>query len=186
MSGVRYVLSVLLYLAALPWSSVAAFVIPLWTRPMQHKLPGGYSWGGWFGTFDNPPQGDEGFVAKRAPYPNVLTGWKGYWNRVEWMRRNRLYGLKRRLSYLRKEDTRISLKGNPDISDKHKESGYLHVSARSAGKLKAFEFYGVFPYTKNRCIRIRLGWKIKGRKFREPGDIAPLVFTINPFDGYGS
>ena len=183
---IKYLFSVILYTTLLPLSYPAAVIIPLFTRPMPHKLPQGYSWGGWFGTYDNPPQGDEGFIAKRCPFPNVLTGWKGYINRVVWMKRNKLYGLKRKLSYEYTTRTVVSLKGNPDISDKYKIPGYLHVSAREKGKLKAFEFYGVFPYTSSRCVRVRLGWKIKGRKFTKPGDLAPLVFTINPVDGYGN
>lgn len=49
----------------------------------------------------------------------------------------------------------------------------------------AFEYYKIWPYSKKRCVRIRFGWKIQGRKFTQLGDFAPLVFTINPFDGYG-
>lgn len=182
---IKYIAYVSLYFFMLPMSYVAAVIVPLWTRPMDHKLPGGYTWGGWFGTHDNPPQGDEGYVAKRAPYPNITTGWRGYVNRVMWMIRNKLYGLKYRLSYVYEPNTVVSLKGNPDISDKYGIPGYLHVSARSRGKMKAFEFYGVFPYGGGRNLRIRLGWKIKGRKFTVPGDVAQLVFTINPVDGYG-
>ena len=182
----QYFASVLLYISLLPTSVPAAVIVSAFTKAAEHKRPGGYSWGGWWGTYDNPPQGDEGFVEKRAPYPGVTTGFKDYINRVAWMRRNRLYGLKKLLSYTYSNRTVVSLKGNPDVSDKYYVSGYLHVSAREKGELKAFEFYGVFPYSKKRCLRVRLGWKIKGRKFTQAGDLAPLVFTINPFDGYGS
>ena len=48
-------------------------------------------WGGWFGTYDNPPQGDRKWLKTILK----LTGWRGYLNRVGWIRRNRLYGLKR-------------------------------------------------------------------------------------------
>ena len=78
----------------------------------------------------------------------------GYVNRVVWMVRNKLYGLKRKLSYGYTARTVISLKGTPDISDKYKVPGYLHVSAREKGKLRAFEFYGVFPYRKERDVYV--------------------------------
>lgn len=186
MHRVKYLWGTLLYLAMLPLALPAAVVIPLGTRA-QFDPARKYTWGGWFGTYDNPPQGDEGYVTKRAPYPNVVTGFKGYINRVQWMRRNRLYGLKRKLSVEFKPGSTILLKGNPDISDKYKVPGTLRATAvDSQGRPYAFEYYKVWPYSKTRCVRIRLGWKIKGRKFTQPGDFAPLVFTINPFDGYGN
>lgn len=183
---IRYLASVALYVTLLPLSSLAAFVVPAFTRAMPHKLPEGYRWGGWFGTYDNPPQGDGGFISKRAPYPNRLTGWRGYANRVQWMRRNRLYGLKRWLAVDYRVCTSRKFRGNPAINDKHRIAGWLFVTARChSKKLQAFEWYSVTHYTKNRCLRIRLGWKIKGDKFDEAGEFGALVFTVNPFDSYG-
>lgn len=76
----------------------------------------------------------------------------------------------------------VKIKGNPNISDKYKIPGWMW--ATYTGKSKAFEFYAVLPYNKTRNLRIRLGFKIKSDKFPKMG-FAPLVFTINPFDGYG-
>lgn len=153
MTTLRYLASVALYVTMLPLSSIAAFIVPAFTRAMSHKLPDGYSWGGWFGTYDNPPQGDEGFTSERAPYPNQLTGWRGYVNRVQWMRRNRLYGLKRWLAVDYTVYTNRKFRGNPSISDKYKIAGWLLVTARChSKKLQAFEWYSVTPYTKNRCL----------------------------------
>ena len=180
----KYITRVLLYLLMLPLSPLAAVLVPLGTRAHLRE-DRKYTWGGWFGTYDNPPQGDAGFVTKRAPFPNTVTGFKGYINRVQWMRRNRLYGLKRKLSVEFHPDTAKYYQGNEAVSDKYQIAGTLRVWAQSKGKPYAFEYYKVLPYTKKRCVRIRLGWKIKGRKFTEPGDFAPLVFTINPFDTFG-
>lgn len=182
---IRYLASVALYAALLPLSSIAAFIVPAFTRAMPHKLPEGYRWGGWFGTYDNPPQGDEGFISKRAPYPSRLTGWRGYANRVQWMRRNRLYGLKRKLAIDFKFGTVKVLTGNTTVSDKYKVPGALRAECFSAGQPYAFEYYKVWPWGTSRCVRVRLGWKVKGDKFTGEGDFAPLVFTFNPFDTYG-
>ena len=115
-----------------------------------------------------------------------LIGWRGYLNRVGWLRRNRLYGLKRFLAVDYTDCTTRKFRGDPAISDKHKIAGWLFVTARChTKKLEAFEWYSVTPYTKNRCLRVRLGWKIKGDKFDEVGEFGSLVFTINPFDTYG-
>ena len=55
---------------------------------------------------------------------------------------------------------------------------------QATGKLVGFELYAVLPYTKSRCLRSRLGWKIMSRRFRDE-HYAQLVNTFNPFDGYG-
>lgn len=168
---VKYLFSVLLYIVLLPISTPAAFIVSLFTRAMPDNLPE-YTWGWLFGTFDNGPQGDRKHLRE---YP-VTTGFKGYLGRVAWLRRNRLYGLKRKLSI---PYSPVTLKGNPFISDKFKIGGWLFAYCDNG-----FEWYSITPYTKNRCIRTRLGWKIKGDKYML-GTTAPLVFTINPFDSYG-
>lgn len=162
----------------------APWIVSIFTRPMEHKLDK-YTWGSIWGTFDNPPQGDEGYVAKRAPFPNVTKGFKGYINRAIWITRNALYNYKLKFLVRYKDCTNLKYKGNPNISDKYKVPGWLFVRAYCGKKLTAWEWYSIAPYSKKRNIRIRLGWKIKGDGFDETGEYAQLVFTINPFDGYG-
>ena len=183
LTTLKYFASVLLYVSLLPTSVPAALIVSAFTRAAEHKKPGGYSWGGWWGTYDNPPQGDRKWLREHPE----LTGWRGYLNRVGWMRRNRLYGLKRWLSVKHADCTTKQYRGNPNISDKYRIPGWLFVTARChSKKLQAFEWYSVTPYSKKRCLRVRLGWKIKGDKFDETGEFGALVFTINPFDSYGS
>lgn len=184
-SFIFWLFGVIVYLGMLGTTPIVNFIIPIFTRA-QYKENRKYNWGWLYGTFDNPPQGDDGFVTKRAPFPNVTTGLKGYWNRVAWMRRNRLYNLKKKLSVQYGIATNVTIKGNPDISDKYKIPGWMFAIAKDGKKVFAFEFYGIFPWSETRNLRVRLGWKIKGRKFTVPGDFAQLVFTINPFDGYGN
>jgi hypothetical protein len=177
-----------LVLALLDWAllltvPVAAPIIAAFTRPMSHDLPR-YSWGGLWGTYDNPPQGDEGYVRKRAPFPGVTTGWRGYLNRCMWMLRNPLYGFAVKASVKWSPDLVITHKGNERISDKRKVPGWYFATARKRGKLAAFEFYCVLPWGLGRCLRARLGWKIMTDKFSRYG-FAQLVNTCNPFDGYG-
>lgn len=180
----KYWGSVALYIAMLPVSSLAAFIVPIFTRPMPSFFDS-YTWGGWFGTYDNPPQGDRKWLSEHPE----LTGWKGYLNRVGWMRRNRLYGLKKRMGVTFTEFTEKRFEGNRDVSDKYKVSGTLRVLAtdKRTGEFQAFEYYKVMGYRfwPSRCLRVRIGWKIKGDKFDEVGEFGALVFTINPFDTYG-
>lgn len=158
-----------------------------------------YSWGWMWGTYDNPPQGDEGYVRKRAPFPGECFGWKGYLNRVMWMIRNPMYGFARLVALDYNVAQVQQLIGHDGISDKEGVPGWYFVRVYSPHKLVGFEFYGVFPWMpedkvfklwkftmtlKARDLRIRLGWKILTSKFRERG-FAPIVNTFNPLDGYG-
>lgn len=180
-----------LVLALLDWLllltvPIAAPIITAFTREGSHLEPE-YNWGSIWGTYDNPPQGDEGFVRKRSLFKGVTTGFKGYLNRVHWMIRNPLYGYARKcvLNYDDKQ-TQILI-GEDGISDKDGIPGWYFVRVYNGKKLVGFEFYGVFPYKfwKGRDLRIRLGWKILTEKFKEKG-FAPIVNTFNPFDGYNN
>lgn len=163
----------------------AAPVIAAMYRAQPHGL-GKYTWGWMWGTYDNPPQGDEGYVRKRAPFPGLITGWQGYVNRVMWMIRNPCYGFARWTALNYSANTVQQLIGKDGISDKDKVPGWYFVRVRdlTSWRVVGFEFYGVFPYCVTRDLRIRLGWKILTDKFKERG-FAPLVNTCNPFDGYG-
>lgn len=161
----------------------AAVIIALFTREQPRGLAP-YKWGWIWGTYDNPPQGDEGFVRKRSLFVGVTTGFKGYLNRVHWMIRNPLYGYAKRTSVAWEEGVEISGTGDFNISDKEKRPGSYFAVAKLEGKVIAFEYYLVKPYSETRDIRVRLGWKIMTDKYKRYG-FAQLVNSINPFDGYG-
>jgi hypothetical protein len=158
-------------------------VVALFTRAQPYdRRP--YTWGGWWGTWDNPPQGDQGFVAKHAWFIGVTTGWRGYLNRVQWMWRNKLYGFAKLVSLSYSPDLQLSYIGNPNISDKYRTPGWYLAKLHYKKRLVGFEFYCVLPWSQNRNLRCRLGWKIMTDKFQRYG-FAQLVNTCNPFDGYG-
>lgn len=162
----------------------AALIVPMFTRAQEYGKPA-YTWGWLWGTYDNPPQGDEGFVRKRAPFLGSTTGLKGYVNRVFWMMRNPLYGLAMRMALPYNKDANLIIKGNPDISDKYKIPGSYFVRMEVGGKLVGFEFYMVKPWSETKDLRMRLGWKMLTDKFEDRG-FAQFVATANPFDGYGN
>lgn len=163
---------------------VAAPVIALFTREQEYGKPE-YTWGWLWGTYDNPPQGDRGYVTKRSLFLNETTGIKGYVNRVMWMFRNPLYGFSRRAGLVHKDTYKVVTTGNPDISDKYKIPGHMLSKLYDGNKLIGFEFYMVKPWSDTKDLRVRLGWKLTTDKFASTG-FAPLVVTANPFDGYGN
>lgn len=180
----KFFLISLLKLPLLLTVPFAAVIVPLFYRAQDPELKL-YTWGGQYGTFDNPPQGDRGFISKHAPFRNVTTGFKGYINRAAWMWRNPLYGFNKSFGVGYDVNDELKIRGNPNISDKYKIAGWMFATLRdNRGRLKAFEWYSVTPWCKTRDLRIRVGWKIKTDKMQERG-WARHVVTINPFDGYG-
>lgn len=163
---------------------LAALIIPAFTRAQPHGLKE-YKWGWIWGTYDNPPQGDEGFVAKRAPFVGVTTGFKGYVNRAAWMIRNPLYGFAKRCGLTWDDEYTIVITGNPNISDKYKIPGSMLAKLYDGKKLIGFEYYLVKPWSDTKDLRMRMGWKLTTDKVQQKG-FAQFVCTANPFDGYGN
>lgn len=179
----KWFLFAVLDILLLPTVVVAAPLVSLFTKEQPYgKAP--YTWGWIWGTYDNPPQGDSGYVTKRSLFPNETSGIKGYINRTLWMIRNPLYGLAKQLSIEYDPSYIQVVTGNPSISDKYKIPGKYFVKLYSGKELIGFEFYGVFPWSSTRNLRVRLGWKISTDKFERNG-FAQMVNTFNPFDGYG-
>jgi len=149
-----------------------------------------WGWFQWFGTWDNPPQGDEGFNKLehgRTEFPGVYDGWQGWWNRTRWLWRNPGYGYAKFVSIHENDILRMKMYGNQDISDKYGIPGIQWVRAYDDfNEFIAFEFYCVFPYPfrKDKCFRARLGWKLSSSKLHEYG-FAQLVNSIHPWKDYG-
>ncbi len=122
----------------LPSLLVAPQVIALFTKQMPQDLPI-YTWGGWWGTYDNPPQGDEGFVENGAFFPNTTSGLKGYVNRVQWMWRNKLYGYNKLTAIEYNVNDEMTFIGDPAISDRSKHPGWYFAKLHSASKLIGIE-----------------------------------------------
>jgi hypothetical protein len=140
----------------------------------------------YLGTYDNPPQGDRGWIRERSPFPKIIDGWKGYINRVMWLWRNPNYPLQAALAVEYAHYLIVSFNGNDKISDKYAKPGWYFATATNSRNADtvAFEFYCVLPWAFGKCLRARLGWKIMSSKFETSG-IAPLVNTINPFKTFG-
>ncbi len=163
----------------------ALFVTPVLSLFTSDGWP---KWGSLFWTYDNPPQGDNGWQTKRAPYIPANTRWRLYVNRVMWLYRNPTYGFAKNVSvsYNKSQLIRIIISGGHglDISDKYGRSGYYLAVCENGVLPSAFEFYLVCQWSESKCLRVRIGWKIVTDKFAKIG-FAPLVHMINPVKSYG-
>jgi hypothetical protein len=162
---------------------VGAPVVSLFTRPMPDTND--HSWGGWFGTYDNPPQGDSRWL-REGWFPYEVKGFKGYLNRIGWLWRNPGYNFQKRVGLEYKERYSITFDGNENITDKYKIPGYYLAKVVDNNKLVGFEFYIVRPYKTwpDKCFRARLGFKIMTDKFKRLS-FAPLVNTVHVWKSYG-
>ena len=189
MTYLKWLLISLLKIPLLLTVPIAAVLVPLFYRADKDENKDLYKrkfLGGFYIPFDNPVQGDRGWITKHSYFPNIITGFKGYLNRVGWLLRNPIYGFSKYASVTYEAVDTLTIKGNPNVNDKYKVAGWMFAMLRdSRGRLKAFEWYSVTPWSKTRDLRIRIGWKIKTDKMQERG-WARHVVTINPFDGWGS
>lgn len=183
----KYILLVILDIVSLLSSVVAVPILSIFTKAQLDLNEFGKPWGWIYGTWDNPPQGDEKWQ-REGWFPHITTGFRGYLNRIGWLFRNPCYGFQRWAGIPYSEDNIITHTGNKYISDKYEIPGsYFAKVHDSDGKLIAFEYYTVKPWSgenPEKCQRYRLGWKIMTDKYERYG-FATLVDTINPIKTYG-
>lgn len=181
---------IIFYLSAVALKFLIVWPVCFLLAPFISLFTDDNKWGAfkWFGTYDNNPIGDEGWISKRCPFPYEVDGWKGWVNRTGWLWRNPCYGYNRDLGVYDDEISIVKVSGNPDITDRHRISGYYFVRAYDDfSYLSGFEFYIVAPYKLGkleRCLRARIGWKLNSKTLARRG-FAPLVFTVNPIKKYG-
>src|SRR5699024_5311380 len=144
--ALKWLVGALVYMAALPLHFLLSPLVALFTAPLGRYREWAINTFSLFLTYDNPPEGDRGWVGKRSPFPNILYGWRGYVNRLGWVYRNPLYGLKKKLSLEYGENTRVEVFGNEDVNDKYGVPGWLFCLVRDGDRLVGWEWYSVTPY----------------------------------------
>ena len=181
----KWVSLVILDILSLCSVPIAVPILSLFTRARPDLNEYGKPWGWIYGTWDNPPQGDDKWQ-RECWFPHVTTGWRGYLNRVGWLFINPCYGYQKMAGIDWNESNIISFTGDETISDKHKRAGsYFATVHTTSGKLIAFEYYLVRPWANNtECLRLRIGWKIMTDKYERYG-FATLVDTVTPYKKYG-
>ena len=186
---IKYIFLMIADIALMPVWLIGAIFLSIFTRAGSYHNDEDviYTWGGWLGTWDNPPQGDAGYNENRAFFKGgYTTGLKGYANRVGWLWRNPGYNFQRKIGmdYPEGDNWELSWVGNHTISDKYEIPGYYFAKLKIDGKTEAFEFYLVKPWLFGKCLRIRLGWKMMTDKFERYG-FATFVDTVSPLKNYG-
>lgn len=167
----RWLLFIPVELCFLLVALLLAPVLPLFASEAGWLPP----WLSWFGTSDNPLDGDSGFLSEHAPFLGPQTGWRRYLNRVAWLIRNPAYGFDFAvLGFVASQFT--TWQGWGDITaDDTRDGWYLHVGTNPDGS-SAWQFWLSHHWTADRFLRINLGWKL----WAAPG-LCQFVIAAHPW-----
>jgi hypothetical protein len=161
-----------------------ADILNLFAAPFVAPFASEAGWLPWylsaFGTPDNTLDGDEGWKNEHRPFKVEDTKKKRWWNRTRWMHRNSMYGLAIDvLGYKFQPGDVLEVTGNPAVSNRPLLNGLVIRKVRRDGKVVAFQWYYVRAWTKTKCLRVNIGWKL----WAFPGR-CQVVFSVNPVMGY--
>lgn len=138
----------------------------------------------WFQTPDNSLDGDNGWKHEHwqwryyLPY-NVTI----YVGQVGWLWRNRAYGFdKTVLGAKVHPQYTIEIIGDPKVSNRPLIEGIVKRILKNSDGSVYWQIYYVKKWSKTRCIRLNIGWKLWGNP--KPNDRCQFVVSFNPFIGY--
>ncbi len=139
-------------------------------------------WLWWFQTWDNSLDGDNGWRTEHAQWRFKFSPRVARWiGRTLWMYRNAMYGFAVDVVGAHTEPGDV-LKVDGDLltSDRPIHSGSVMRRVYRNGELKYWQIYIVIRWSKTRCIRILMGWKLwffqEGKAVR-----CQLVFSPHPW-----
>lgn len=174
---------------------IAPFIVLLGSKEVRNNEEGSYlpRWLSWFQTWDNPLEGDESWINRKSPFPNTTTGLKGWWNKACWLWRNSCYGFSKDVLGASALRGAVVYSNNPlsmsnlNIGDRNGKAGSYLIFYTKNNKKLAFEYYLIRQYKKypNKCLRIRLGWKLNSSKF-DKNTPAQFVATITPWKEFNN
>lgn len=118
-------------------------------------------WLWWATTHDCPARGDDYLI----PFPGVIYGIKGYWNRVWYMFRNPAYNLDLEV-FAYKGDDPMQVWGNRPVSGNLNINGWFF--ARQGW---AWQLYITHHWSLTHTTKINIGWKLW------PGRTHQFVFS---------
>jgi len=180
-------LSVIKYLGLLVVNLVAdvvgwllnPFVVLFVTK--EEKLP---TWLSWFDTPDNTLEGDIGWRTEHWQWRFKLTPILArYVGRVGWLWRNNAYGFSFTvLGITIKEGFKLTVDGDYRVSNRPLHEGLVVRYLVQDGKTYFHWYYVKAWGTKDRCVRINIGWKLWGDL--RVGDNRAFVMSPNPSMGW--
>lgn len=165
------VLSLVVSLLAYPLAPVIAF---LSLSNTEGRVPSIFDW--WL-TDDNSIDGDFGHH-ERHPGDTKKATWI---RRTTWLWRNKGYTFDSR--YLAAVvGPELTTHGNRLVSDRPFVPGWFFEYDENG----VWQFYLIakYPFFKQKCIRIRLGWKIKQHSYEADVEVARIATSVGLFRSY--
>jgi hypothetical protein len=175
-----YIRYFLLVLVDLTVSFLNFFLAPVVVLFAQNDgwLP---RWLWWFQTPDNPLDGDGGWKTEHRRFKIEDKPWKRWYNRTTWLYRNSMYGFCIDVLGAKTLGTdTLVLTGNRAASDNPFHEGHFHYRLYRDEKLIAFQYHLIWAWSKTRCLRLNIGWKLWDFRVGEDRN-CQLTFSPNPF-----
>jgi len=140
-------------------------------------------WLWWFQTPGDSLDGSRGWKNGKRWFKVEDNKFKRWVNRFAWLYRNSMYGFCIDVLGARTKDTdTLLIKGDPLTSNRPIHSGLITYVLLRNNKPVYFQWYYVKQWSKTRCIRINLGWKLWGYLENTNGN-HQLTFSPNPLMG---
>lgn len=118
-------------------------------------------WLSWFGTPDNPIDGDPPFRELHAPFKGAVTGWKRWVNRTVWLYRNPAYGFDWSVLADRSEG-QLVIKGTRPLGGDLSHDGWYFARVGNAWQL-----YVTHHWNDTHTTKINLGNKLWSKPPRQ-------------------
>lgn len=136
-----------------------------------------------FQTPDNSLDGDEGFKREHRWFRNDLNFLKIYLNRVQWLNRNSMYGFDFMVMGANIEPGfTYRCIGDESVGNRPLHEGLVIRIVRNPSGSVYWQWYYVKAWSKTKCLRINLGWKLWGEL--RSGQHKQFTFNVWPFMGY--
>lgn len=136
----------------------------------------------WIWDNDSEPLGD---VDRKVDIDAATGVWRGFL-RWRWLcLRNPGNNFGYLIGFVQAPTVSYVWSGDPETSDQG-HAGELSVEAQLAGKTVAFCYYDVWRWSRGRCLRIFIGWKIhdnidEAQRALNAWKFAQIVCVVNPF-----
>lgn len=125
----------------------------------------------WFETPDNSLDGDNGWKTEHVLW--LKNG--SYLKRVLWLYRNNVHGFSTNvLGFIIEEGFRYEISGSEKVSNRPLYNGIVLRKIINPNGRVYFQWYWVKAWSKTKCIRVNLGWKLWNPR---AGKMAQYVFS---------
>lgn len=178
-----------MYFRFIAWLPISAFMriinFPLAPIVVLFANEEGWlpKWLWWFQTPDYSLDGDGGWRREHMPFKFESNKFQRWVNRWRWLWRNATYGFSYNVKGFKIKPNYVYWSiGDEKVSNRPLCEGLVKRYLINGDGRKYFQWYYVKAWSKKRCWRINIGWKLWGKL--EPGKQIQYVCSPSPLNSY--